>query len=65
MVPKKAVGKIPGRDQRRDVHGGTLIVDATCVPEDIAYPTDTGLLADDPSIRKPDRILQEDGRTHR
>lgn len=36
-------------------HGGTLIVDATCAPADIAYPTDTGLLAD--AIEKTDAMI--------
>ena len=36
-------------------HGGTLIVDATCAPADIKYPTDTGLLAE--AIEKSDGII--------
>jgi len=35
--------------------GGTLILDATCAPADITYPTDTGLLAD--AIEKTDEII--------
>jgi hypothetical protein len=38
-------------------HGGTLIVDATCAPADIAYPTDTGLLAK--AIEKTDGMIDE------
>jgi len=38
-------------------HGGTLILDATCAPADITYPTDTGLLAD--AIEKTDAIIDE------
>jgi hypothetical protein len=36
-------------------NGGTLIVDATCTPADITYPTDTGLLAD--AIEKTDAMI--------
>lgn len=36
-------------------HGGTMIVDATCAPADIAYPTDTGLLAE--AIEKTDGMI--------
>jgi len=38
-------------------HGGTLILDATCAPADITYPTDTGLLAD--AIEKTDEVIDE------
>ena len=36
-------------------HGGTLIVDATCAPADIKYPTDTGLLAE--GVEKCDELI--------
>ena len=45
----------PGDDD--EPHGGTLILDATCAPADIAYPTDSGLLAD--AIEKADVIIDE------
>jgi hypothetical protein len=42
-------------DDDDEPHGGTLIVDATCAPADITYPTDTGLLAD--AIEKTDTMI--------
>ena len=36
-------------------HGGRMILDATCAPADIAYPTDTGLLAD--AVEKSDALI--------
>ena len=45
----------PPKDDEDEPHGGTLIVDATCVPADITYPTDTGLLAD--AINKTDTMI--------
>ena len=36
-------------------HGGTMIVDATCCPADITYPTDTGLLAE--GVQKTDELI--------
>jgi len=45
----------PPKDDDDEPHGGTLIVDATCAPADIAYPTDTGLLAD--AIEKTDAMI--------
>jgi len=36
-------------------HGGTMIVDASCAPADIKYPTDTGLLAE--AIEKTDDMI--------
>lgn len=38
-------------------HGGTMILDATCAPADIAYPTDATLLAD--AIKKTDELIDE------
>jgi hypothetical protein len=38
-------------------NAGTLIVDATCAPADIRYPTDTGLLAE--AIEKSDGIIDD------
>lgn len=43
------------KDDDDEPHGGTLIVDATCTPADITYPTDTGLLAE--AIEKTDMII--------
>ena len=45
----------PPKDSDDKPHGGTLIVDATCTPADIAYPTDTGLLAK--AIEKTDEMI--------
>jgi hypothetical protein len=42
-------------DEDDDPHGGTMIVDATCTPADIKYPTDAGLLAD--AIEKTDAMI--------
>jgi hypothetical protein len=38
-------------------HGGTLILDATCAPADISYPTDANLLAE--AVEKTDEIIDE------
>jgi len=45
----------PPKDDDDEPHGGTLIVDATCTPADIKYPTDTGLLAE--AIEKTDEMI--------
>lgn len=45
----------PPKDDDDEPHGGTLIIDATCTPADIAYPTDTGLLAE--GIEKTDEMI--------
>ena len=45
----------PPEDDDDEPHGGTLILDATCTPADITYPTDTGLLAE--AIEKTDKII--------
>ena len=45
----------PPEDDDDEPHGGTLIVDATCAPADIKYPTDTGLLAE--AIAKTDAMI--------
>jgi hypothetical protein len=45
----------PASDDDDAPHGGTLIVDATCAPADIQYPTDTGLLAE--AIEKTDAMI--------
>jgi hypothetical protein len=45
----------PPEDDDDEPHGGTLIVDATCAPADIKYPTDTGLLAE--AIEKTDAMI--------
>jgi hypothetical protein len=47
----------PGDNDDDEPHGGTLILDATCAPADIAYPTDTALLAD--AIEKTDEMIDE------
>ena len=44
-------------DDDDEPHGGTLILDATCAPADIAYPTDATLLAD--AIEKTDAMIDE------
>lgn len=57
MVRRAAQPEEEHRDDDDDPHGGTLIVDATCAPADIEYPTDTGLLAE--AIEKTDKIIDE------
>jgi len=44
-------------DDNDDPHGGTLTLDATCAPADIAYPTDANLLAE--AIEKTDAMIDE------
>jgi len=44
-------------DDDDDPHGGTLILDATCAPADIAYPTDANLLAE--AVEKTDEMIDE------
>jgi len=50
----------PGDDD--EPHGGTLILDATCAPADIAYPTDSSLLAD--AVEKSDEIIDHLHKPH-
>jgi len=50
----------PGDDD--EPHGGTLILDATCAPADIAYPTDSSLLAD--AIEKSDEMIDQLHKPH-
>ena len=45
----------PADDDDDEPHGGTLIVDATCAPADIKYPTDTGLVAE--GVEKSDDLI--------
>jgi hypothetical protein len=45
----------PPEDDDDLPRGGTMIVDASCAPADIKYPTDTGLLAE--AIEKTDAII--------
>lgn len=40
-----------------DPYGGSMIVGSTYAPTDIAYPTDTGLLAE--AIERTDRMIDE------
>jgi hypothetical protein len=51
-MPEK---ETPPEDDDGPPNGGTLIVDATCAPADIKYPTDTGLLAE--AIEKTDAMI--------
>jgi hypothetical protein len=57
MVRRAAQPEPNDDNDDNDPHGGTLILDATCAPADITYPTDTGLLAD--AIEKTDEIIDE------
>lgn len=47
----------PPKDDDDEPHGGMIIVDATCAPADIKYPTDTNLLAE--AIEKTDGMIDE------
>ena len=57
----------PKKEERDDIdnndndddepRGGTLILDATCAPADITYPTDASLLAE--AVEKTDAIIDE------
>jgi hypothetical protein len=44
-------------------HGGTLILDATCAPADIAYPTDANLLAE--AVEKTDEMIDRLHKPHK
>ena len=57
MCRRAAQPEVEENDDDDEPHGGTLILDATCAPADITYPTDTGLLAD--AIEKTDEIIDE------
>ena len=46
----------PGDDDD-EPHGGTLILDATCAPADISYPTDANLIAE--AVEKTDEIIDQ------
>jgi hypothetical protein len=45
----------PAENDDDEPHGGTMIVDATCAPADIKYPTDTGLIAE--GVEKSDALI--------
>jgi len=55
--PEEEPPDSPGDDDDDEPHGGTLILDATCAPADISYPTDSNLLAD--AIEKTDEIIDQ------
>jgi len=60
MSKKAAQPKAEESDANTDddePHGGTMILDATCAPADIAYPTDVNLLAE--AIEKTDAMIDE------
>jgi len=44
-------------DDDDDPRGGTLILDATCAPADISYPTDANLIAE--AVEKTDEIIDQ------
>jgi len=44
-------------DDDDEPHGGTLILDATCAPADISYPTDANLIAE--AVEKSDEIIDQ------
>ncbi len=54
--PPKEEVKQP-EDDDDEPHGGTLVVDATCAPSNITYPTDTGLIRG--AAEKSDEIIDE------
>jgi len=57
MCRRAATPEVEEDDEGDGPHGGTLIVDASCAPADITYPTDTGLLAE--AIEKTDEMIDE------
>jgi len=54
-APEAMPDEMTPADDDDEPHGGTLIVDATCCPADITYPTDTGLLAE--AVEKTDKLI--------
>lgn len=46
IIAKKAIGQKLSRDSKQPDNKGKLLMDATCVPADITYPTDLKLLND-------------------
>lgn len=50
----------PPKDDDDEPHGGSMIVDATCAPADIKYPTDTSLMAEaiEKTVRNDRRASQ-------
>jgi len=64
MCRRAAQPEAEGREDDDDdePHGGTLILDATCAPANIAYPTDANLLAD--AVVKTDEIIDELHKPH-
>ena len=55
--PEEESPEEPSDDEDNDPHGGTMILDATCAPADIAYPTDANLLAE--AVAKTDDMIDE------
>jgi len=55
MCKAEAMPKEVTEPEDDEGHGGTLIIDASCAPADIKYPTDTGLLAE--AIEKTDAMI--------
>jgi IS5 family transposase len=45
LTPVKTEKKKDSDAKNKSVNSGKLIIDATCVPADISYPTDLGLLS--------------------
>jgi len=65
--PPKMDGNDEGDDQQRQENKGKLLVDATCAPADITYPTDLKLLnkAREKSETIIDELHQARGRGHK
>ena len=55
--PEEESPEEPSDDGDNDPRGGTMILDATCAPADIAYPTDANLLAE--AVAKTDDMIDE------
>jgi len=62
--PDVEVPEEPNDDDNDDdePHGGTLILDATCAPADISYPTDSNLIAE--AVEKTDMIIDNLHKPH-
>jgi len=43
-INKEMVKKVEGVEKKKEENEGKLLLDATCTPADIKYPTDVGIL---------------------
>ena len=57
IIAKEVVKKPEGKNDDLPTHSGKLLVDASCTPADVKYPTDLGLLNE--AREKTERIIDE------